>query len=38
MYAMCTPNLKSIAVANPVTWTKFQNLKVGLRDLDYDPF
>jgi len=37
---MRTPNLKSVAVglAIPEAWTKFQNLKVGQGDPDYDPF
>jgi len=35
---MCLPNLNSVAVDIPETWTKFQNLKVGQGDLDYDPF
>jgi len=34
---MCTPNLKSVAVAILETWTKLQNLKVGQGDRDYDP-
>jgi len=35
---MYTPNLKSVAVAIPERWTKFQNLKVGQCDLDYVHF
>jgi len=35
---MCAPNLKSVAAAIEETWTKFQNLKVGQGDVDYNPF
>jgi len=37
LYRVCSPNLKSVAVALPERWTKLQNLKVGQCDLDYIP-